>query len=194
MEKRILIIFVVFSVLSSCGKAAPFFKIARGNHAFTKGDYQEANIDYIKAAGSEFYDNWIAYNLGTVYYALGEAEAAEIEWNIAAETDSPELLFRVLFNRGVLAYELGQYQNAYEDFRNALELNPASVEAKINLEYSLERISSISSREGSKTDPPSSETNDNGEVSRILNYLKRAETQVWTSTEEIQEDRNLRDW
>ena len=107
---------------------------------------------------------------------------------------SPELLFRVLFNRGVLAYELGRYQNAYEDFRNALELNPESVEAKINLEYSLERISSMSSGEGSQTEAPSSGANDYGEVSRILNYLKRAETQVWTSTEEIKEDRNLRDW
>jgi tetratricopeptide (TPR) repeat protein len=194
MEKRILIIVVIVFFLSSCGKAVPFFKVAQGNHAFTKGDYQEANIAYIKAAASEYYQSWIAYNLGTVYYALGESEAAEIEWNIAAETDSPELLFRVLFNRGVLAYELGQYQNAYEDFRNALELNPASVEAKINLEYSLERISSVSAGEGNQTEASSTGANDNGEVSRILNYLKRAENQVWISTEEIQEDQNLRNW
>jgi tetratricopeptide (TPR) repeat protein len=136
----------------------------------------------------------VAYNLGTLYHALGEPEVAEAEWNIAAETDSPELLARVAYNYGIHLFESGRFDEAYRSFRTALELNPQDVDTKINLEYTLQKLES--QNEGPREmGAPEAEGGETGqEVQMILEYVRRKEEGRWQSTETIDEDFRVQDW
>jgi len=177
------VIFAVICVLSGCSKLAPYVRAAQGARAYANGDYQRANIAFIEAGGGEDHEHWIAYDLGTVYYALGETEAAESEWQKAQGTMDDELSYRVLFNYGVLLYERGAYEQAYEKFRNALEIHPAGVEAKINLELTIEKMEV---RDTKPQQTASSPGETGGEIDFIMNYLKKMEGEVWESTEVLE--------
>ena len=178
------VVLAVF-VLASCSKIVPYLSVARGNHEYSNGDYQSANIAYINAAKSEHFDEWIAYNLGTVYYALGEVEAAAKEWDLAGGGIEGQLPYLVNFNHGVLLFDRGQYEDAYEKFRNALEINPNGLEAKVNLELCIEKMELKSQEPNLGSNYTSLQSNTRGEIDRIMNYLRRMEGQVWDSTERI---------
>lgn len=82
----------------------------------------------------------VGYNLGTVFYALGEAASARDLWNEVVPGENQELAFRLVYNQGILNYRNGAYPEAYESFKSALLLNPASMAAKVNLEHSLAKM------------------------------------------------------
>ena len=180
----IKILALLFFTLSfaGCSRLSPYFHVAAGNHGFSGGDYQKANIAYINAGKNGTHEHMIAYNLGTVYYALGEVAAAEREWQIALGSQDEVLAYKVNFNYGVLLFERGLYEEAYEKFRNALEIRPEGVESKINLELCVERMSA----QGSEISREAGRAEDSGgEIDRIMKYLKRIEGKVWESTEKV---------
>lgn len=181
-------------VLGGCSQVELYYSVLAARHEYNRGNYQEANIALIGAQEHGLYEEWIAYDLGTVYYALGESTAAEQEWSLAVEADSEALLYRSFFNLGVLQYELGRYRDAYESFRNALEVDPTSMDAKINLEYSLEKMSVDEPEPGASSAQAQTTEDERGEVERILKYLSRTEEPIWKSTEEIDEPDRSRDW
>jgi tetratricopeptide (TPR) repeat protein len=186
------LILVVCVLLAGCSDLAPFTGVVKGNRKYAGGDYQGANIAYIEAGRSGKYEHWIAYNLGTVYYALGEAEAAEREWQIASGTQDETLLYNVYFNLGVLYYDRGLYAFAYERFRNALEINPKGVQAKLNLELSMEKLE-VKDQKSQPSGDSATNGQSRGEIERILNYLRRMEGEVWESTENLDYDPLPRD-
>ena len=197
MEKGVLVRLLcagALVALSSCSQPSPYVRVIMGNNSFSRGDYQQANIEYIKALDAALGPEWISYNIGNVYYALGEAEAASAEWLAAADTDSEELLFRIVFNQGALEFELGRYDRAYAYFRNALELVPDSLAAKINLEYSLDKMDAKPREQEPRESEPETDNERSSEIERILDYLRRKEEQVWKSTEEIREESGAPDW
>ena len=114
--KKVLLILCI-PILAGCTRLTPYLKVATGNHKFSNGDYQAANIAFIDAGKNGTYEHWISYNLGAVYYALGEVAAAETEWQIATGTQNETLAYKVHFNYGVLLFERGLYAEAYEKFR-----------------------------------------------------------------------------
>ena len=135
------------------------------------------------------FEPWIRYNIGTVYYALGEPASALEVWSNARPEDESELAFYLEFNRGVLAYESGNFREAFIRFRRALELDPASIEAKVNIEFALEKLETRG-EERSKIDESDSIPS---EVERVLKYLERLEENVWESTKEIEQE-EVPDW
>jgi len=190
MEKNVLIVLAVVSLfLVSCGPMDVIVPVLKGNYAYQRGEYQEATVNYLAALSGERYQEWIRYNLGNVYRALGEGEAALEMWNMAETAQNPQMLFLVHFNRGTLYFELGNYREAYEEFKRALELDHTSIDAKVNLEMSLEKIqagksgavSPAKSQEDSKQ-----KIQDN--LQRILEYVRHKEGDHWASSRENPED------
>jgi len=111
-----LIILVVISVflLGSCRDSASSTRVLEGNMSFARGQYQKSILKYLEANDSgNTGKDVVYYNLANVYYALGEGEAALRLWGIVEElTDNTDILFRVSFNRGVLYYHWGRYDEA----------------------------------------------------------------------------------
>jgi Ca-activated chloride channel family protein len=184
--KVLRLIPVVLSVVlfASCRDSASSAEVLEGNMFFARGQYQKSILKYLGAGGSgNTGKDVISYNLANVYYALGEGDAALRLWAVAEnETDNSDILFRVAFNRGVLYYHWGRYDEAYRAFRRALTIRPQDIEAKINLEDSLSRIPSAVPRESPAGD---TQIDSNTEDSRhLLDYIKRKEADTWLTRSE----------
>jgi tetratricopeptide (TPR) repeat protein len=189
---RLLFALAAAAALSGCGMES-HLRVLRGNYAYGQGRFQSATVDYLRAWENAEYQAWIAYNLGNVYYALGEVQAALGMWERAQESDEADILFGVTFNKGVFYYERGRYQDAYTQFTHALEIDPASVDAKINLELALQKI-----RAGEQVvrgDPAGG--GDGGpspQTVRILEYVRRKEETRWFATEEVEDEPDMPAW
>ena len=187
MEKIFLTLTAVFILtVSSCSNPSSYYSVWRGNNLFTGGDYQTANTSYLNALNKNVYTDYISYNLANVYYALGEGEAASAEWEKAARSKDDELLFRTMYNKGVLEYESGLYQEAFDSFKHALEIQPGNTNAKINLEYSLSRINSGAN--AAEASAAGAQVTDekivSDEIQRVLEFVKQKEAEAWKSNED----------
>ncbi len=177
-------------ILGSCREFPQATAVLSGNFANNLGQYQKAILRYLGAeeemtAGLDI----VYYNLGNVYYSLGESEAALHTWSLAEkETDDVEVLFRIAFNRGLVYFNWGHYEEASQSFKWALRYNPADIDSKINLEDSLSHVRSEIPKPAEKREISTPTVSDN----LLLEYIKRKEADVWTSPEA--ESPNAQDW
>lgn len=197
MAKRYLKIPVFFSLiilLFGCRNIQAVGLITLGNFYFYNNRMQEADYCYLSALKTGCYRDIVVYNLGTVCFHLGESRAAMEVWEDFESEGRTYLDYCFFYNRGLLKYESGNYSDAFEDFKEALTVNPKGREAKFAVEAALERISSHSaendtenSRSVRHEDPPEAAT------LRIFDYVKQNEVFKW----EFQESQNSpepRDW
>jgi tetratricopeptide (TPR) repeat protein len=197
MEKYFLKFFL-FSFLiaaSSCSNSRVYLDVIEGNYAFSRGEYQEANFDYARVKGIEPYTEYISYNLGNVFYALGEIDSAVKEWESINENGKMEITVRKLFNTGVLLFELSRYEESYKIFRHVLEIDPSNINAKINLEYSIQKMNFTTENRAPLSETPVKDLQKTDDVSRILDFVKRKETNIWESENNSNSDLSkLKDW
>lgn len=191
-----LSIFSTF-IFTGCGLSLAEVDVLKGNYFYQKGEFQQSTVCYLKALEKNKGIELISYNMGNVFYALGEGDSALAIWKDAEFTTDVKILFKLNFNRGVLFYRQGNYKEAYKNFRRALEINPSDNGAKINLELTLEKISSMDNNNKRKL----SALADTGEETvlgdnslRMLQYVKRKEEFFWSNEtkEEIAVDQD--DW
>ena len=153
-------------------------RVLSGNLRFARGDRTQAIVRYRQVGDP--YTVHAKYNLAATYAALGEGEAAE---RLLAELADPvtdaELLFRITFHRGTLAFERGDYRAAALAFRSALAVRGDDRPAKRNLELALRRLAA---------EPPSAAAPPAGEAAAIgagaeqlLSFAVQQEDAVWGS-------------
>lgn len=195
-----LAIAVSFYTLAGCNAYRPHFLTIRANYNVSRGDYQPAIVDYLRAQDNRQYARWLSYNLGTVYHYLGESNAALERWEYALGSDAADLVYSARFNTGVFFFEQGRNREARRYFRAALESHPTSTAAKRNLELTLERLTAeadltgeISGRtESSENRRASTETRESG--SRMLDYVRRKEEQRWRANRRHSVNPQIEDW
>jgi len=193
MEKALLILAAVL-FLTGCSPIGAGMEVLMGNYAFTQGQYQKAILHYNKTQNDQEIQPWISYNLGNVYYALGEGETSMELWKTIDKEQDPQLQFTAHFNQGVFLYESGMYQGAYEEFRKALVLNPSDLATKKNLELSLDK--SRVNRDLASGTVQQSEEFQGGDSHPMMNFLKQLEITDWSAgqKEVPQWDENAQDW
>lgn len=198
--KRLVILLLPF-LLTGCNAYFPHLRVIRANYSVSRGEYQPAIVDYLRAREATEYEHWLAYNLGTVYHYLGESGAASVQWETARESDVDDLMFGASFNRGVFLFEQGRYEEAYREFRFALRVSPGSREAKENLELTLERIDAGSELDGEPAREAGASSGASGDAdgdgagtTRMLDYVRRKEEQRWRANSEMAPPREDRDW
>jgi tetratricopeptide (TPR) repeat protein len=205
MQRSAPISGILFSLmvllLSGCSQELPHARVVRGNYNVSRGEYQRAIVDYLRAREETQYEPWIAYNLGNVYHFLGEADAALDQWDIAQQTDVADLQFGAGFNRGVYLFEQGRYADALPQFRFALRIDPTSVAAKRNYELTLTRLNSGSglpgdAQSGGQAEAEQTDGADTPEstATRMLDYIRRKEEQQWRANAERELSPEDRDW
>lgn len=190
MEKYFLagLIFCFLFLFSSCSNSSAYLNVIEGNYAFSRGEYQEANLNYLEVKNIKPYQDYISYNLGNVYYALGEIDSALDEW-LSIDTEMVnKITIRSLFNTGVLLFELSRYEEAYKIFRNILELESSNLNAKINLEYSIQKMNFKTENRNTFKETSFEDSQQTDDVSRILDFVKRRETFIWESVIDSNQD------
>ena len=201
MEKRTVkrtvtavLLFLIALFLASCSGTGTSFAILRGNMLFRSGEDALATYRYLQAKqrGADWED-WIDYDLGTLYVSLGEINPGIRILNRALEDfdelpaepgrQDRELFFRSYFNLGVAHYEIGNYRQAAAAFMQALRLKADSWDAKINLELSLEAMLKAASLPQVQVEklPDSSEESEDPRIEELLESVNRKERPGWLS-------------
>ncbi len=185
---------LLISTFLSCGGSR--LRVAYGNYKYAQGEYGQATISYIRALKSAEAGptrardrSVLYYNLGNVYHALGETISATNTLSRAVSAgDWDELESRANFNLGNIYYELGHYDRAAEHYIASLVADPNDIDAKINLELVLKRMSGEAESEIEvQAAKPLSER-----YQKMLQLIQRREEKTWRSTQkESSEESNL---
>lgn len=194
---RILLVLGAALVLSSCNAYFPHLRVIRANYQVSRGEYQPAIVDYLRAREGEEFQPWLSYNLGTVYHYLGESGAAVDQWELAISSAVPEAGFGASFNRGVYLFEQGRYGDAFEAFRYALQLDPGSRAAKTNMELTLQRLEARSDLNGEQSGAASASgggRGTDGGTTRMLDYIRRKQEQQWRANNQTSLPDGTEDW
>jgi len=198
-------LFPALLFLVSCSGTDASFAVLRGNQLFRGGEDALATYRYLQAkqTGGEWED-WIDYDLGTLYVSLGEIKPGIRVLNrtlegfgeLPAELNrrDRELFFRSYFNLGVARYEIGNYREAAASFVQALRLKADSWDAKINLELSLEAMmrAAASSRVQTEKLPDGGTESEDPQVEELLDAIHREERPAWVSAPS--QERFEQDW
>jgi len=203
------------ALLVGCGGYGSIVEVIRGNIAYSRGDYQSALVHYMVAVEDAPSDAWTRFNIGNVYYALGEHEAAleiwsdarsAVEENDDAGATELSLIYATSYNRGVLLYQQGNFTAAYDELRYALSVNSRSVDAKANLELALRKLqaaNAASANAGADETPgasggvsptPPGDEGPGEQTLRILEYVRRKEAQQWFANRDIESQDHPQDW
>lgn len=180
-------------VLSGCQEIFDGSDVLLSNYSLQQGDFQKSALGYLKVLETGRHQDWVLYNLGNVYYALGESGAALEAWEGISPTTYEEIQFRLAFNRGHLHYQKGLYQEAYLQFKKALKIRPRSLVTKQNLELTLQKIQVLSAaptqaRERLPASPAA------GSGVTMLEYVKQIEGSRWKSNRNVTPPAESRDW
>ncbi|MFP4301525.1 MAG: tetratricopeptide repeat protein [Spirochaetaceae bacterium] len=182
-------------LLTGCVPVRGHLEVLRGNYYYSRGEYQESIVSYLTLLDEPESREYVSYNLGNVYQALGEGNAARRMWDQAEGSGDEDLLYRVSFNRGVFYYDRGEYQRAYDAFKEALRLNNGSVPAKINLELTLLQLSAEEQLTPQAGEQEAEGTGEIGsEALRVLEFVRREERQRWEANREPETSEYQRDW
>jgi len=190
----VILLLPLLLLLGSCSGTGASLAVLRGNLLFRGGEDALATYRYLQARqqGSEWQD-WIDYDLGTLYVELGEINPGIRVLNRTLEgfadlqaepsRSDQELFFRSCFNLGVARFEIGAYQEAAASFVQALRLKPDSWDAKINLELSLQAMlkAAAGARAQSPALPEGDEASLDPEKEGILESIHREERPAWVS-------------
>jgi tetratricopeptide (TPR) repeat protein len=176
-------------LLASCSRAD--LRVLGGNLSAANGEYARATATYLAALDGAPREAapYVLYDLGNVYAALGEPAAARDTIGRALEGSGVDLLFRARFNLGCLEYEQGRYQQAAENFVEALRQRPGDVEAKANLELALKRL-----KGGGAAAPAPAERGLDRRTSNILDIARKKEAQAWNLEPSTKPPQKGDDW
>ncbi len=212
MKRQVTAILLVpiLLLLASCSGTGASFDLLRGNLLFRSGEDALATFRYLQARqrGRDWQD-WIDYDLGTLYVSLGEINPGirTLERTLEGFSELPsevnrrdrELFFRCYFNLGVARYEIGNYREAAASFVQALRLKADSWDAKVNLELSLEAMMKAAAADSAAgvrvhSEKPSAggEEPENPERDELLESIYREERPAWVSAPS--QERFEQDW
>ena len=199
-----ILLFPPLLLLVSCSGTGASIAVLRGNLLFRGGEDALATYRYLQARDrAADWEDWINYDLGSLYVSLGEINPGIRVLNRTLEGygDLPaepgrkdrELFFRSYFNLGVARYEIGDYREAAASFVQALRLKADSWDAKINLELSLEAmVKAASSTRVHSEKLADGEEPEDLQTRELLESIHREERPAWVSTPA--QERFEQDW
>jgi len=111
-----------------------------GNRAFDNKKFDDAAQLYEEAQTKFPESPELAYNKGDALYKLGKYGDAVGHLRRGADSTDPAMRQKSLYNLGNAFHELKELQMAAKAYRDALKLNPADLDAKINYEKTMREL------------------------------------------------------
>ena len=126
---------LLLSVLNA--KAFNYQKIIKNNKGvseYQKGNYKEAEKNFLDNSVKNPKDPYLHFNLGNAYYKNKEYDKAESEYKYALQNPDFKDKSSVYQNLGNIFYSKKEYKKALENYRKALLENPNNSDARHNYE------------------------------------------------------------
>ena len=198
----VLMIFSLISImtLSGCSSdktektsgTSESVKILRGTWEWHKKNYRKAVSFYLDVAqntapGKNQTINYSLYDLAQAYSMTGEDKAA-LERYAQISSDAPAIVrYKAYYNAGIIACNNGDFEGATSYFRKALEIDSSRIEAKINMELSIQMTAAESKQNESQAIPASQENQHNQDLENtVFNHIKENDKRQWKNSESNQ--------
>jgi Ca-activated chloride channel family protein len=188
LKRRVTNAALVFSCLLflSCARVSGKLLIMEANFLCARSRHNEAIPAYLKALEYEDAAPYAEYGLGLAYYNLDEGGAALERYADSLEllenrqaASHRELRYRIHYNTGVARFSADDFDGAAFSFREALRTNPASIEAKRNLELSLLLIA----RKNAARSQAEKRSEEKESRAAFFEYVQQKEQNQWKSRE-----------
>ena len=138
MYKRIILFLFCFIALQAAAQSAEWRHLHQGNRAFMRGDYKTAEVEYRNAQKLNPRSARAAFNLGDVYMAQKNIQAALEQYQIAAKGESNKYLRALSYHNVGVAYHLNkQFDKAIDFYKEALRNNPHDDDTRYILDIML---------------------------------------------------------
>lgn len=167
-------------------------KILRGTWEWHKKNYRKAVSFYLDVAQNTAPEknqtiNYSLYDLAQAYSMTGEDKAA-LERYAQISSDAPAIVrYKAYYNAGIIACNNGDFEGATSYFRKALEIDSSRIEAKINMELSIQMTAAESKQNESQAIPASQENQHNQDLENtVFNHIKENDKRQWKNSESNQ--------
>lgn len=175
----------LFMFLSCNARAEDGKNIFDGNLNWNRKDYQSAIADFIQVEyesdlrGDNYVKDYALYGLATTYLMQEETEIALEHFNQISPEASDNIKFAVLYNSGIIAHRKGEYSKAVELFKQALIIDNTNIDAKINMELSLQG-KALQQKQGEQQQNPINESNDDKTLEQeLFSIIRENEQKQW---------------
>ena len=112
----------------------------QGNRLFHEGKFDDA-LEYYRKAQVERPDApELRFNAGDAYFKKNAFKDALQEFGHALKSRDPSLLARAYYNMGNVHVRQQNLQQAVEAYKRSLSITPDDLDAKVNLEWVLEKM------------------------------------------------------
>ena len=185
---------IVFCLVTLSGCSDSSADILKGSFAYAQKQYSKAVAYFNSAneAAKKTNNNeamqYALYDLGTAYSLLGEDEAAMEKYAELAQDGPVAIRYGAYYNAGLIAHKNEDYEHAIEYFKKALEADSAKVDAKINLELSIQSIEVNVQHTQSNAVPATedNQTNSKDMEKAVFERIKENDQKQWKNSESNQ--------
>lgn len=175
-------------------------KVLLGTYEWHKKNYRKAVAMYLSVVEKADEEkkqtlNYSLYDLATAYSMSGEENAA-LERYSQISSDAPQLVrYNAYYNAGIIAHNQGNFDSASEYFRKALEIDNTRLEAKINLELSIQMTEAQSRQKESEILPAHEEKEHNQDLENtVFQHIKENDKKQWKNSESNQQQNLSEDY
>lgn len=114
--------------------------IKKGNEAYNNKQYELAQENYKKALNKNPINSKAQYNLGNALYRNKKSEDALTAYDVAIQNSKlPIEKQGAFYNKGVVLQQSKKIPECIAAYKEALRLNPADEDARINLQQALQQ-------------------------------------------------------
>jgi len=183
-------IFYVVILFSGCKTGTEgVFEILNGVLAWSRQDWVLSASSFLETKGKATENGdtllreYAVYGLASTYLSQDEYDSSLALLSEIDDSSVSEIRAGVLYQAGVIAFRKGEYSDAASFFRKSLENEPASLDAKINLEISnLSLVERRSDRAAGSSGIREDKTPSLDEET-IFNLIRKKEQDRWKNQE-----------
>ena len=179
---------IIISLLSGCTSQTT--DIFKGTVSFHQKKYRHSVSCFMKASEEAEKDenrinqSYALYDLGTAYIMLGEDSAALEQFKNISDEAPANVRYSAFYNAGVLAWRNSDFDEAKEYFKKALEIDSSKIDAKINLELSMQQAQAKGNQNQSNQIQASQEENTPQNLEKaVFEHIKENDQKQWKNSE-----------
>ena len=180
-----------------CGCSQKRTTVLKGVYAYSQQQYQHS-ISLFKQAEQEAVEeenqtarDFCLYDIGTAYLKIDENAAAMEKFAQISEDAPANVKYRAYYNAGIIAHKNSDYEKAADFFKKALQADSSKINAKINLELSIQQQEIDVKKKQNQTTPASEEKSRNSDLQKaIFQRIKENDKKQWKNSDDSQ-NKNL---
>ncbi|MDQ3190109.1 MAG: tetratricopeptide repeat protein [Bacteroidota bacterium] len=138
-----IVTYIICALLFSLNAAAQKENkhIREGNNQYEKGEYSEAQTNYLKAIDENNTSFNGAFNLGNSLYKQEKYEEAASQFKTLSQTaPDKEAKAKAFHNLGNSLLKEQKFEESIDAYKNALRNNPSDNDTRYNLAYAMQQL------------------------------------------------------